>query len=90
MNAIYLGDLVQDMATNGKEIVKLSRFLSDNSAFRLKEELGTRPRVWYIRGHGQDFGRQSDDRREAAKPRTWKELGATLDKKEVSSVGHGD
>lgn len=51
--AIYFGDLEQDVATNGREIVKLSRFLEENHAFRYKEELGTEPRVWYIPGHGQ-------------------------------------
>ncbi len=53
MSAIWFGDLVQDIATNGLETVKLSWLLSDRNAFRLKEELGTRPRVWYLPGHGQ-------------------------------------
>ncbi len=74
MNAIYLGDLVSDRATNGKEVVKLSRFISENNAFRLKEELGTRPRVWYVPGHGQDFGRTSDDPRESEPPRSWEQI----------------
>ena len=87
MNAIYLGDLVQDVATNCKEVVKLSRFLSDNNAYRWKEELGTRPRVWYIRGHGQAYGRQSDDHRERKEARPWQDLPQ---KKEVSSATHGD
>ncbi len=53
MEALYIGDLVTDVATNGVETVKLSRFLSDNDAVRFKEELNTRPRVYYILGHGQ-------------------------------------
>ena len=36
---------------------QLSRFLAQNQAFRLKEELGTKPRVYYLPGHGQDVGR---------------------------------
>ena len=56
MKAIYFGDLLEDVASNGSETVQLSRFLDDNTAFRYKEELGTRPRVWYIPGHGQDSG----------------------------------
>jgi dimethyl sulfoxide reductase iron-sulfur subunit len=55
MKAIYVGDLVEDAATNGRETVVLSRFLRDNSAFRLKEELATDTRVYYIAGHGQDL-----------------------------------
>jgi dimethyl sulfoxide reductase iron-sulfur subunit len=55
MEAIYVGDLVSDIATNGRETVVLSEFLRSNDAFRLKEELGTQPRVYYIAGHGQDL-----------------------------------
>ncbi|MBI3973800.1 MAG: 4Fe-4S dicluster domain-containing protein [Chloroflexi bacterium] len=87
MNAVYLGDLVEDSATNGKEVVKLSRFLAENGAFRLKEELGTRPRVWYVRGHGQEYGRPVDDRRLAKEPRAWQELQKEQ-KKEASSASH--
>ena len=56
MYALYIGDLVSDVATNGKETVRLSKFLNDNDAFRWKEELNTGPRVYYIAGHGQDLG----------------------------------
>jgi molybdopterin-containing oxidoreductase family iron-sulfur binding subunit len=52
-DAIYVGDLNADVALNGKETVRLSTLLKDNDAFRLREELGTRPRVFYIPGHGQ-------------------------------------
>lgn len=55
MEAIYIGDTVEDVATNGREAVKLSRFLKENDAIRYKEELGTGPRVYYILGHGQDL-----------------------------------
>jgi dimethyl sulfoxide reductase iron-sulfur subunit len=53
MKAIWIGDLVEDVATNGDETVRLSTFIKENDAFRYKEELGTGPRVWYIAGHGQ-------------------------------------
>jgi molybdopterin-containing oxidoreductase family iron-sulfur binding subunit len=53
MEAIWIGDLVEDVATNGHETVRLSQFLKENDAFRYKEELGTGPRVYYIAGHGQ-------------------------------------
>ncbi len=56
-NAIYYGDQEEDLATNGAELVKLSRFLSENQAYQLKADLGTHPRVWYIPGHGQAVGR---------------------------------
>ena len=64
MRALYIGDLNEDIASNGREVVKLSKFLDENSAFRLKEDLGTQPRVWYLPGHGQEFGHKPDDVRE--------------------------
>jgi molybdopterin-containing oxidoreductase family iron-sulfur binding subunit len=57
--AIYYGDLEEDIATNGKAVVSVSRFLSDNDAYRAKEELGTEPRVYYIPGHGEAAGRDA-------------------------------
>lgn len=78
MYAIYLGDLSEDIATNGKDVVKLSLFLAANSTFRLKEELGTRPRVFYIPGHGQEFGHDIDEHRQVLPARSWQDQGATL------------
>jgi molybdopterin-containing oxidoreductase family iron-sulfur binding subunit len=57
--AIYYGDLEEDVATNGRVIVSVSRFLSENDAYRLKEDMGTKPRVYYIRGHGEAVGRDA-------------------------------
>jgi dimethyl sulfoxide reductase iron-sulfur subunit len=85
MFAIYLGDLVEDIATNGVEVVKLSRFLARNDAYRLHEKLGTRPRVWYIPGHGQEYGRQPDDTLRPRAPRSWIEL---RELEEARSHGH--
>jgi len=57
MGALYIGDLVTDVATNSVgQTVQLSTFLKDNDAVRFKEELGTNPRVYYILGHGQSIG----------------------------------
>ena len=56
MGVIYIGDLTTDVAVNGQgNVIKISTFLRDNDAIRLKEELGTNPRVWYVPGHGQDL-----------------------------------
>ncbi|MEX2420138.1 MAG: 4Fe-4S dicluster domain-containing protein [Acidimicrobiia bacterium] len=55
MKAIYVGDLVEDTMTNGRENYVLSQYLRQNDAFRFKSELGTRPRVYYVAGHGQDL-----------------------------------
>jgi molybdopterin-containing oxidoreductase family iron-sulfur binding subunit len=59
MNAIYLTDLTKDLATNGIEVIQASEFMAENHAYRYKEELGTRPRVYYIPGHGQEYGRSA-------------------------------
>jgi dimethyl sulfoxide reductase iron-sulfur subunit len=58
MRAVYLGDLVSDVATNGQEVVQFSTMLRENHAYRYREELGTRPRVYYIPGHGEAYGRR--------------------------------
>ncbi|MEE9473063.1 MAG: 4Fe-4S dicluster domain-containing protein [Acidimicrobiia bacterium] len=56
-DAIYYGDLEEDVATNGSSVVAISHFLANRDAFRLKEELGTQPRVFYLPGHGEGIGR---------------------------------
>ena len=56
MGALYIADMEADAAVNGLgETVKLSEFLQANDAIRYREELGTRPRVYYILGHGQNL-----------------------------------
>ena len=60
--ALYLGDFEEDLATNGEEVVKVSQFLRDTGAVRMKEQLRTRPRVYYIPGHGQAAGRDPKKR----------------------------
>ncbi len=57
--AIYYGDLEEDIATNGQDIVAVSQFLAQNQAYRQKEHLGTKPRVYYIPGHGEAVGRDA-------------------------------
>lgn len=72
-DAIWYGDLEEDVATNGKAIVSASRFLSENSAYRLKENLGTDPRVYYIPGHGELIGRDPYQRGRMATKWPWVE-----------------
>jgi len=58
-NAIYYGDLEEDIATNGEDLVSASQLLSQNQAYRLKEDMKTKPRVYYIAGHGEAVGRDA-------------------------------
>lgn len=55
MQALYIADLKADVMTNGSETYKLSTYLRQNDATRFREELGTKPRVYYVVGHGQDL-----------------------------------
>jgi Fe-S-cluster-containing dehydrogenase component len=57
--AIYYGDLEEDVATNGKDVVRFTRYVAENAGYRLKDELGTEPRVYYIPGHGEAVGRDA-------------------------------
>jgi len=68
-HAIYYGDLEEDVATNGVEVIQISGFLNNNAGYRLKEELGTEPRVFYIPGHGELVGR--DSHQTGRKPSEW-------------------
>lgn len=46
--AIYFGDLREDVVSNGVESIPFTKTVSGRGGFRWKEELGTRPRVWYL------------------------------------------
>ena len=49
MGAIYMGDENEDAVTNSTGVtVQLSKLLEENSAYRYLEELGTKPRVYYL------------------------------------------
>lgn len=60
-SAIFYGDLEEDVATNGSELIEFSDFIAEHDAFLLKEELGTQPRVFYVPGHGDLVGRHPTD-----------------------------
>ncbi|NQV53362.1 MAG: 4Fe-4S dicluster domain-containing protein [Flavobacteriales bacterium] len=44
----YFGDENEDTVTNGGETVRLSTLIREKAAYRFMEELGTKPRVYYI------------------------------------------
>ncbi len=49
MGAIHYGDENEDAVTNGQgETRKLTQLLADGGAYRHMEELGTKPRVYYL------------------------------------------
>lgn len=44
----YFGDMNEDTITNGAETVRFSQLIRDKSGYRLMEDLGTKPRVYYL------------------------------------------
>lgn len=45
---IYFGDEIDDTVSNGEQTVRLSSLLKDKAGYRYMEELGTKPRVYYL------------------------------------------
>ncbi len=44
----YFGDKYEDTVTNGDETLRLSKLLTEKSGYRLMENLGTAPSVYYL------------------------------------------
>jgi len=48
-NGVYFfGDLYEDTVTNGDETFQLSKLLKDKAGYRLMEDLGTAPSIYYL------------------------------------------
>jgi len=45
---LYFGDEIDDTVTNGEETLRLSTLLREKAGYRYLEELGTKPRVYYL------------------------------------------
>lgn len=46
--AIFHGDELEDVVTNGEDTFRLKKLLEDRAGYRQFEELGTKPRVYYL------------------------------------------
>lgn len=44
----FFGDMIEDTVTNGSETVQFSELIRDQSGYRLMEDLGTKPSVYYL------------------------------------------
>ncbi|MEP7110075.1 MAG: 4Fe-4S dicluster domain-containing protein [Ferruginibacter sp.] len=51
----YFGDENEDTVTNGDETVSFSQLIKDRAAYRFMEELGTKPRVYYLPPKDRQF-----------------------------------
>ncbi|NQW36927.1 MAG: 4Fe-4S dicluster domain-containing protein [Flavobacteriales bacterium] len=57
---IYFGNELDDTVTNGEETVRLSTLLKEKAGYRFMEELGTKPRVYYLPPVDRLFPFESD------------------------------
>lgn len=57
----YFGDEYEDAVSNGDETVRLSELLRDRAGYRYMEDLGTRPRVFYLPPVNRSFPFEDDD-----------------------------
>ncbi len=51
----YFGDENEDTVTNGDETVSFSQLIKDRAAYRYMEDLGTKPRVYYLPPKDRQF-----------------------------------
>jgi Fe-S-cluster-containing dehydrogenase component len=51
----YFGDENEDTVSNGLETVSFSQLIKDRAAYRYQEELGTKPRVYYLPPKDRSF-----------------------------------
>ncbi len=57
----YFGDENEDAVSNGAETVRLSELLRDRAGYRFMEDLGTRPRVYYLPPANRAFPFEDDE-----------------------------
>ncbi|HJV20868.1 MAG TPA: 4Fe-4S dicluster domain-containing protein [Sediminibacterium sp.] len=51
----YFGDENEDTVSNGDETVSFTQLIKDRAAYRFQEELGTKPRVYYLPPKDRQF-----------------------------------
>jgi molybdopterin-containing oxidoreductase family iron-sulfur binding subunit len=57
----YFGDEYEDAVSNGDETVRLSDLLRDRAGYRYMEDLGTKPRVYYLPPVNRSFPFEEDE-----------------------------
>jgi len=59
-NGVFMfGDMNEDSVTNGAETFRFSELIKDKSGYRLMEDLGTRPSVYYLPPVNRNFPYES-------------------------------
>lgn len=57
----YFGDENEDAVSNGSETVRLSELLRDRAGYRFMEDMGTKPRVYYLPPVNRAFPFEDDE-----------------------------
>ena len=55
----FFGDMNEDSVTNGAETFRFSELVKDKAGYRLMEDLGTKPRVYYLPPVNRNFPYES-------------------------------
>lgn len=64
-NGVFLfGDMLEDTVTNGSETFRFSELIKDKAGYRLMEDLGTKPSVYYLPPVGRNFPFENNDDQE--------------------------
>jgi Fe-S-cluster-containing dehydrogenase component len=59
-NGVFMfGDMIEDSVTNGAETFRFSQLIKDKAGYRLMEDLGTKPRVYYLPPVNRNFPYES-------------------------------
>ena len=51
----FFGDVLEDSVTNGAETFRFSELIKDKAGYRLMEDLGTKPSVYYLPPVNRNF-----------------------------------
>jgi molybdopterin-containing oxidoreductase family iron-sulfur binding subunit len=66
-NGVFsFGDIVEDTVTNGAETFRFSELIRDRAGYRLMEDLGTKPSVYYLPPVNRLFPFQNDEEPKSA------------------------
>ncbi len=67
-NGVFLfGDMLEDSVTNGAETFRFSDLIRDKAGYRLMEDLGTKPSVYYLPPVSRNFPFENAEIKEEAK-----------------------
>ncbi len=57
----FFGDMIEDSVTNGAETFRFSELIRDKAGYRLMEDLGTKPSVYYLPPVSRNFPFENKD-----------------------------